>query len=69
MRLLTFPRRLVLQLDSEQLELQLYLDPGHPPLAAWFCSSTGRLLAHVPVEPGEEALAIHGSQPLVRETS
>ena len=43
------PTSLVLILDDEPLALWLYLDPGRRPLAAWFCSSTGRLLAEVPV--------------------
>jgi hypothetical protein len=43
------PRRLRLTLASIPLELWVYLDPGHPPLAVWFHTRTGRMLAEVPV--------------------
>lgn len=50
MHLETFgPRRLRLTLDSVPLELWLYLDPGHPPIAMWCDAVTGDVLAEVPV--------------------
>ena len=56
MRIETFgPCRLRLTLVSVPLELWLYLDPGHPPMAAWFDSETGQLLADVPLVPSSSS--------------
>jgi hypothetical protein len=39
-------------MTSAPLELRLYFDPGHPPIAVWLDAMTGELLADVPVVEG-----------------
>ena len=61
------PRRLRLILGSVPLELWLYLDPGHEPMAVWFDCETGQALAEVPCVEPERHPAAHPPEGVANE--